>query len=570
MPSCTNIADYLVDMARRQPHTLAVVFPDGVDRGGRVRYTHYTYAKLDAESDRLAAGLRREGIGRGSRVVLMTPPSLEFFALVFALFKVGAVLVAVDPGLGIKHLGRCLAEAEPQAFIGIPKAHWARKLFGWARGTIRKNIVVGSGVAAAFCGVRLEELRIEDRGSGIEGLQPARQSHFPQSSILDPRSSSSDLAAILFTSGSTGLPKGVVYTHAHFDAQLRALRDAFDIRPGEIDLATFPLFALYAPALGMTAIVPDMDFTRPGSVDPTKIATAIDDFGVTNLFGSPALLDRVSRWGVEAGRTFPTLRRVISAGAPVPARVIERMTKLLAPGIQVFTPYGATESIPVASIGSDEILGETARLTEQGRGVCVGRPVGDVVVRIIRIRDGAIERWSDDLVARPGEIGEIVVSGPAVTAKYHAREEATRLAKIADPTRPSGFWHRMGDLGYFDDAGRIWFCGRKSQRVRLATGELYTDPCEGVFNVHPDVRRSALVGIGENGRARPVICVELVESPRQTPEAIRAELLQLAASFEHTRAIRDVLFHPSFPVDVRHNAKIGREALARWAAGKLR
>jgi acyl-CoA synthetase (AMP-forming)/AMP-acid ligase II len=386
LPACINIADYLVDMARRQPHTLAVVFPEGEDSGKRVRYTHYTYAQLDAESDRIAAGLLREGIGRGTRVVLMTPPSLDFFALVFALFKVGAVLVAVDPGLGIKHLGRCLAEAAPEAFIGIPKAHWARKILGWARNTVKKNIVVGSGPATWMCGLRLDALRIDDRRSRIEGKEV--ETHFPRSSILNPQSS--DLAAILFTSGSTGAPKGVVYTHGHFDAQLRALRDAFDIQPGEIDLATFPLFALYAPALGMTAIIPEMDFTRPGSVDPTKIARAIDDFGVTNMFGSPALLDRVSRWGAESGHKFPTLRRVISAGAPVPARVIERMTRMLSSGVQVFTPYGATESIPVASIGSDEILSETSNETEHGAGVCVGRPVGDVIVRVIRIRDDAL------------------------------------------------------------------------------------------------------------------------------------------------------------------------------------
>lgn len=547
-----NVAAHLPRLAQSQPGRPAVICQHYDGGRDTPRYEQLTFAELDARTDRIAHALSRIGLTRGTRTVLMVKPSPAFFALTFALFKLGAVPVLVDPGLGIRNLGVCLNEAQPEAFIGIPKAHVARILFGWGRRTLRTLVTVGRRFG--WGGHTLARL---------ESAAPADP--FP---MADTRPD--EHAAILFTSGSTGPPKGVVYTHAHFDAQLRALRDAFDIRPGEIDLATFPLFALYAPALGMTAIVPDMDFTRPGSVDPTKIATAIDDFGVTNLFGSPALLDRVSRWGVEAGRTFPTLRRVISAGAPVPARVIERTTKLLARGIQVFTPYGATESIPVASIGSDEILGETARLTEQGRGVCVGRPVGDVVVRIIRIRDGAIERWSDDLVARPGEIGEIVVSGPAVTAKYHARDEATRLAKIADPTRPAGFWHRMGDLGYFDDAGRIWFCGRKSQRVRLATGELYTDPCEGVFNVHPDVRRSALVGIGENGRARPVICVELVESPRQTPEAIRAELLQLAASFEHTQAIRDVLFHPSFPVDVRHNAKIGREALARWAAGKLR
>jgi acyl-CoA synthetase (AMP-forming)/AMP-acid ligase II len=611
-PPRVNIADYLVDMARRRPHVAAVVFPDGCDAAGRVRYTHLTYAQLDAASDRLAAGLLAEGIGPGVRTVLMTPPNLDFFALVFALFKVGAVMVCVDPGLGIKHLGRCLAEAEPQAFVGMAKAHWARRLFGWAKKTIRKNIVVGTGPATWTCGVRLTEIarhgevlgdriaRIEETERGLfHGFDLACEPSPPQStagrassgtqnlridaatlatpderSSLEPQASSlkpqASPAAILFTSGSTGAPKGVVYTHANFDAQLRALRDAFDIQPGEIDLATFPLFALYAPALGMTAIIPQMDFTRPGNVDPRKIAQAIDDFGVTNLFGSPALMDRVSRWGVATGRSFATLRRVISAGAPVPARVIERMTKMLAPGVQAFTPYGATESLPVASIGSDEILGETRHATDAGRGVCVGRPVGEATVRVIRICDDAIERWSDELLVENGKIGEIVVSGPAVTSAYYAREDATRLAKIADVGQTTGFWHRMGDVGYFDGQGRLWYCGRKSQRVRLAAGDLFTDPCEGVFNVHPDVRRSALVGVGENSQTRAVVCVELVESPRESTDAIRAELLRRAEAFEHTRAIRDVLFHPAFPVDIRHNAKIGREALARWAAERLR
>lgn len=558
-----NIADYLVDMARRQPDTLAVVFPVGTDAGGRVRYIDYTYAQLDAASDHIAAGLGELGIGPGARVALLTPPSLEFFALVFALFKVRACMVCVDPGIGIKHLGRCLAEAAPQAFIGIPKAHWARRIFGWAKNSIRHNIVVGTGPATWTCGVRLKD--IAERGKKL--IEEKRNDAHPQASSLKSQASP---AAILFTSGSTGAPKGVVYTHENFDAQLRALRDAFDIQPGEVDLATFPLFALYAPALGMTAVIPDMDFTRPGSVDPHKIARAIDDFSVTNLFGSPALLDRVSQWGVATGKRFPTLRRVTSAGAPVPARVIERMTRLITPNAQVFTPYGATESLPVASIGSGEILGDTRQRTEQGGGVCVGRPVGDASVRVIRITDDAISAWSDDLLVPQGQVGEIVVSGPAVTASYHARDEATRLAKISDANQPTGFWHRMGDLGYFDETGRLWFCGRKSQRVRLAGGDLYTDPCEGIFNSHPDVRRSALVGVGENGYVRPVICVELVASPRLPPDVIRAELLNRAAEFEQTRQIRDVLFHPAFPVDIRHNAKIGREELARWAAGKLR
>ncbi len=379
-------------------------------------------------------------------------------------------------------------------------------------------------------------------------------------------------AAILFTSGSTGIPKGAVYTHAIFAAQVEILRQTYEIEPGEIDLPTFPLFALFAPALGMTAVIPDMDFTRPAKVDPRKIIEAIYQFGVTNMFGSPALIDRVGRYGVEHSVRLPSLRRVISAGAPVRAEVVERFTRLLAPGVQVFTPYGATEALPVSSIGSDEILKETRFKTETGAGVCVGRPVHEVKVRITRISDSPVPIWSDDVTVPVGEIGEIVVQGSVVTKEYFNRPDATALAKIAVPgaERAQSFYHRMGDLGYLDDTGRLWFCGRKSQRVVTPNASLFTLPCEAVFNTHPHVRRTALVGVERKGSTLPVLCVEVEKNSRPFDlEKLKRELLALGASQPHTRGIHDILFHSAFPVDVRHNAKIFREKLAIWAARKL-
>jgi acyl-CoA synthetase (AMP-forming)/AMP-acid ligase II len=263
------------------------------------------------------------------------------------------------------------------------------------------------------------------------------------------------------------------------------------------------------------------------------------------------------------------LRRVISAGAPVPAAAVERFCTMLAAGVQVHTPYGATEALPVASIGSDEILGDTRHRTPKGAGVCVGRPVEGMCVKVIRISDDPIPAWRDDLELPRGEVGEIVVQGPVVTRSYYNRPESTALAKIADPAR-GGFYHRMGDLGYLDERGRLWFCGRKSQRVVTPSGTLYTIPCEGVFNAHPAVHRTALVGVPRPGGVEPVLCVELEKEAASTPpEVLRQELLALGAAHAQTRAIRTVLFHASFPVDIRHNAKIFREKLATWAAKQL-
>jgi acyl-CoA synthetase (AMP-forming)/AMP-acid ligase II len=538
-----NISRPLTELARSQPDTPAIIFPQ--------ENRTLTYRQLDEESDRLARGLARLGIGRGVRTALLVPPGPELFALTFALFKSGAIPVFIDPGIGARNLKGCLAEAAPTAFIGTPKAHLARRLLGWGKDTLRLLVTVGGG--RIWGGIPLSEVR--GPGKVTRPFEPAA-------------TGKDEVAAILFTSGSTGPPKGAVYTHGNFAAQVAALRDIYGIDPGEVDLPTFPLFALFAPALGMTAVIPQMDFTRPGRVDPARILGPAATYAATTMFGSPALLDRVGRYGIAHGLKLPGLKRVISAGAPVPAQVLERFAALLPADAEIFTPYGATEALPVSSIGSREILAECSRLTGQGRGICVGRPVAGITLAIIPISDEAITQWHADLSLPPGEIGEIAVRGAQVTASYFNRPEATRLAKIPDPA--GDYWHRMGDVGYLDNTGRIWFCGRKSHRVVTCQETLFTIPVEGVFNTHPEVYRTALVGMGAQGSQQPVLCVELGKGvKRGERERIRWELLALAAEYPHTRVVREVLFHPAFPVDIRHNAKIFREKLARWAAGRL-
>lgn len=535
-----NIARPLTEMAALQPETAAIIFPE--------QKRTLTFSELDRWSNSLAAGFEKAGIGRGVRTALLVPPSPELFAITFALFKCGAVPVFIDPGIGARNMKGCLAEAAPEGFIGIPKAHLARRLLGWGKPSLRTLVTVNGG--RFWGGILLNELEHD------------AASYSPAETGRD------ETAAILFTSGSTGPPKGVIYTHGNFTAQVEALRDIYAITPGEIDLPTFPLFALFAPALGMTAVIPQMDFTRPGMVDPDKILNIAKEYRVTTMFGSPALLNRVGRFGSRHGITLPHMKRVISAGAPVPAGVLKRFASILPADASIFTPYGATEALPVSSIGHHEILNETSLATCEGKGICVGHPVKGVSLAVIPISESPVSGWSDDLRLPVGEIGELVVCGPQVTASYFGRPEANRFAKI---TAPDGsFWHRMGDLGYLDSSGRIWFCGRKIHRVVTSQGVLFTIPVEGVFNAHPDVFRTALVGCGDQGRQRPVLCVELEKGIRRKEEnRIRHELQEIGTRFRHVSEIRDFLFHPAFPVDIRHNAKIFREKLALWAAGKL-
>jgi acyl-CoA synthetase (AMP-forming)/AMP-acid ligase II len=547
-----NVARRLLDIASRMPDALAVVVPRGRDANGKRGYDTCTFRELDLETNRLAAGLLAWGIRPQSRIALLVRPGKEFIALVFALFKAGAVIILIDSGMGRKNLVRCLADAEPEGFIAVPIVHAVRALLRAKFPKARWNVTVGRRLF--WGGATLDEVR--HRGSADPICH--------DTSALDP-------AAVIFTTGSTGPPKGVEYTHGNFDRQVTELGDYYDIRPGEVDLPGFPLFGLFNAALGVTTVIPDMDPSRPARVDPRKLVEAIHDWRVTEAFGSPAIWNRLGQYCEQHNVRLPSLRRVISAGAPVPPHVLARMKACISPDGEVHTPYGATEALPVASITAGEVLGETRKRWAIGGGTCVGKKFPAIEWKVIQIVDGPVATLADAVELPAGKIGELIVRGPVVTRRYVTRREANDLAKIADGRDA---WHRMGDVGYLDESGRFWFCGRLAHRVQTPEGTLFTIPCEAIFNQHPAVYRSALVGIGSPPRRRGAIVVEpwpgKMPHSRRARAALLAELAQLAAANPLTAGIHDFLLHRSMPVDIRHNAKIFREKLAVWAARKLR
>ena len=542
-PTITNIGALLPLVAGKHPDQPAVIVPK---TGAQL-----TFRQLDEESDRHAWGLSRLGIGRGTRTVLMVRPSLEFFCLTFALFKLGAVPVLIDPGMGKANLLGCVEEAAPEAFIAASVAQAARVLYPRAFRTVKMTVTVGR---RWFWG-----------GPTLGHVRESTWREFPCATTR-----ADEIAAILFTSGSTGTPKGVVYEHGMFDAQVRALRDYYGIQAGETELLAFPLFALFSAVMGVTIVIADMDTARPARVDPGRFVAALQAYRVTQSFGSPAVWDRVGRYCMERNITLPLLRRVLMAGAPVSPSVLERIQRILPESADAHTPYGATEALPVSSITAREVLKDTAALSRMGKGTCVGKVFPGITLQIIRITDETLPQWDDRLVLPRGEIGEIVVKGSVVTRAYYRREQASALAKIPDG---NSWWHRMGDVGYLDECDRIWFCGRKTDRVQTATGTLFTVSCEAIFNQHPDVTRSALVGIGPAGSQQPVIVIEPhpEKFPTTAGEIARftEELLRLGAATPSTAGITSVLFHRAFPVDVRHNVKISRDKLAVWAAAQL-
>lgn len=546
-----NLCRHLADAADKFPTSLAVAVQK--IKMGKLTYQEMDFAQLHQRSDQLAFAFNKQGLKAGDKAVLMVTPSLDFFTITFALFKAGVVPILVDPGMGTKNLKQCFLESKPDAFIGIPKAHIARRLFSWGKETIQHNITVaGCGL---WGGISLNKLLKK----------------FPAENSYSMVTSSPDkIAAILFTSGSTGSPKGVVYSHGMFEAQISVLKNDYNIEHGERDLATFPLFSLFGPALGMASIVPEMDASKPITANPEYLFAAIKKYQCSNLFANPALIELLGYAGNRKCVKLNSLKRVISAGAPATLPSLKHFAKLLDKGVDVLNSYGATESLPISKIASSDLL-KTESITDTGGGICVGYPVENTEIAIIKITEESISEWSNNLSLPIYEIGEIVVSGPQVSQQYYARDAATITSKI---TQDDSIRHRMGDLGYLDEHGRLWMCGRKAHRVEAIYQEnlkpYFSICCERIINTHPSIKRSALVGVQVGGLTTPVICVELLEKQTESSLKLFNELRFTADKHEHSQGIKHFLIHQGFPMDIRHNAKIYREQLAVWAQAEIK
>lgn len=543
MEANANVARHLRQHALDRPFAAAVKSPVSVGPLGEVAHHDLSFRELDARTDAAARVFRAAGIAPGTRTLLALRPGEPLIVGFYALLKAGAVPVLIDPGMGARATLRCIARTQPRALVGAPLA------------TLLSRLPLGALSSLA--------IRVSAGGRGWEKSLEAARSATPAETHA---AGADELAAILFTSGSTGAPKGVRYTHGMLEAQLRLVRATFGIAPGDVDLSLLPAFSAFNPALGTTTVTPWLDASNPGAADPLPLIEAIRAERVTTSFGSPTLWDRISRAAEARRLTLPSLRLILTAGAPVPPGLVARLARV-APNAAVHTPYGATECLPVSTITGGEILRETGAEARKGRGTCVGRPVAGVEIRVLREHAGALESLALAEPCGPGEVGEVVATGPTVTREYDRLPEATALAKCRDDARRT--WHRMGDLGAIDGQGRLWFHGRRAEALRTAEGRLTTESVEPAFADHPAVARCALVGVGPEGRQEAALVVE----PRAFP-ARRIEAENLAAELRHHAAgnplslrVRWVVFQRRMPVDVRHNAKIQRLRLAaHWAA----
>ncbi len=532
------------------PHELVVGMAAGDDScpaiaelgGGSTRVI--SFAELGDLVGALADGLRRVGVRPGHRVALLVPPGLDLTAAVYACWQAGAVIVVADAGLGWQRMADALRSAAPDYLIGIPAAVAAAAAFRLPG----MRLVVGQ--------LPKPIRRLLGVGHSIDELGTSANHRIPlldtQPVPIDPDGAQSPEAAVLFTSGATGPPKGVVYRHHQLRAQLDQVRTVCKLTPRDRLVAAFAPFALYGPALGIAAVVPQMDVTRPGTLTAARLADAAATIEATLVFASPAALRNVV---ATAGQLTPQqssalarIRLVLSAGAPVSVTLLRRVHQVL-PRAELHTPYGMTEALPLTDISLPE-------LEEAGsaNGVCVGRPLPGVQIQISRF---------DRLGRAPGSPEPIVdISGEICVSAAHVKDRYDRLWATEKESSRNPGWHRTGDVGHLDSAGRLWVEGRLVHVITTADGPLTPVGAEQRIEAGSPVTGAAVVGVGPRG-TQQVVAVVVPDSPA----AVGLAAQELAAAVRAAAGVHvaAVLVIEALPVDIRHAAKIDRQRLARWA-----
>ncbi len=522
-----------------------------------------SWRELSENVDHAAGVLRDLGVRAGTRVNLLVPPGSRLTILIYACLRIGAVIVIADTGLGIRGLTRALKGASPEFLIGTPQALLAAKTAGWPG----RRILAGTGHSSTlkFLGA---EAGIDSHGG--RQAQPSTPWDTPQPD---------NVAAILYTSGSTGPAKGVAYTHRQLSAMRDAIQNTYNLSAGAGLVAGFAPFALLGPALGATSVTPDMDVTKPKTLTARALAQAVEAIRATVVFASPAALMNVVATKDDLSErergAMQRVGRLLSAGAPITIPLLEEVATVC-PNAKLHTPYGMTECLPVTDINLNQIREAAADSEPEngvdgaGSGVCVGTPVYGARVAVVPLDEEG--RATGNPTYTQNVTGEIIASAP------HAKDHYDRLwwTERASDTIPG--WHRTGDVGHFDASGRLWVEGRMSHLLSTPEGIITPVAAETAAEHITGVRRAAVVGVGPWGAQVPVIVVERdagengskharVKDGPAPPNLARAVRSAVeSATGIRAAAILQVREHPT---DIRHNSKIDRPRLASWATSVL-
>jgi acyl-coenzyme A synthetase/AMP-(fatty) acid ligase/pimeloyl-ACP methyl ester carboxylesterase len=523
-------------VARRRGDSTPAVIEMGPD--GPTNTT--SFDELHHRIENVAAGLAAIGVAAGDRIALLVPPGADLTAVLYGIWRRGAVAVVVDAGLGLRGIRTALRSAGPKYVVAVPKGLAATRTMGLAA----EGIVVGRLSAAL-------------RRTLTVSFSLAEVEKIGEDSPLPDPPGAADAAAIAFTSGATGPAKGVLYLHRQLHAQRESLTRLYGITQDDRLVAAFGPFALFGAALGIPSAVPDMDLTAPRTLSAAALADAVAAVRATLVFASPAALTNVARTRAAVAdarrEALKEVRLLLSTGAPVPAGLLRDVLQLL-PSADAHAPYGMTEVLPVADISVSQL-----EAAGTGNGTCVGTPVPGVTVAISPL--DALGRAVGPRTDAVGVTGEVCVRAPHTKQRYD-RLWVTERAASRDPG-----WHRTGDVGHFDAAGRLWIEGRLVHVISTAAGPVTPLGLERLAQAVAGVTRAAAVGVGPTGVQQVVVVVEgqgrAGLAPDWLRDAVRASLTSTGVSVAAVLTVR------SLPVDIRHNSKIDRARVGRWAGRVL-
>lgn len=532
-----------------------------------------SWGELQEMVSAIATGLWAAGMRPGDRVSMLVPPGRDLTAALYAVLRLGAVAVVADQGLGVQGMTRAMKSARPQWIIGQTPGLTLARAQSWP-GT-RFSVAVPGPAQRRLLEVSDSIYAMVERHRDASRVGPVDEQGQPL-----PLPEEHQEAAVLFTSGSTGPAKGVVYTHGRLGHLVRRIRRTLGIEPGSSLLAGFAPFALLGPALGATSVSPDMDVTKPATLTARGLVEAAEAGQSTVLFASPAALRNVVATAGElddaAHAVLARIRLVLSAGAPVPPSLMRQVTALV-PNAEVHSPYGMTEGLLLTDIDADTVQ---ELVDAPDAGVCVGTPIETVEVAIAPLLpDGSAEEVLLDAAAGWGVLGEVVVSAPHLKERYDALWYTDQQSKRDSLFGGGGrIWHRTNDVGHFDAAGRLWIEGRLQHVISTPDGPVAPVGPEAAVDALGPVDRCAVVGVGPAGTQAVVVCVEAAvpstrpeprpghrRDGRPEPGLAPARLTEQVRRAVAPLDVAAVLVTETIPTDIRHNSKIDRARMARWA-----
>ena len=535
-----NLVQHLEKSAKKFPKLKAVISATN-DFQSKDFETLYQDVKI------VAAFFNKKGVKQNNRTLLLVKPGYDLIVCCFALLYLGAIPIIIDPGMGMKALLKCIRTSTPKSLIAFPAAFWLSYAFRKSFNSISVRIKIPNNFVEC---IKCDSKSID-------------------SSINFHETRDEDLAAIVFTSGSTGCPKGVRYLHRNFNAQIQTLHQEFCLGEGEIDLVTLPIFALFNPALAITSVIPEMNPRKPAEANAKILVDTLINHNVTTAFCSPIIGKKISEYCNTNDIILPRIKRFMLAGAPSPPSLIKELSEIISNG-RVIVPYGATEALPVSFTDHRQIR-ELSQSIVNGDGSCIGKPIKNISIVLMPIRNSPLPHEHEEKIepiVKPLQPGEICASGDTVTDGYDKMPGATRDARFI---YKSSEYHRMGDLGYWDKEGVLRFLGRKVECVQTENGPLETERCEPMVNIIPGVKRSALIGIGNKKIKEPCLVVQTDSQKSDAFEIISAEVKKRMKKHFRKYNIVRVFHEKQLTVDPRHNAKIHRLALAKkWTTAVVK